>query len=179
MSETSATIPTDDIVHEEDGKVIIYKTFESKRVNDLLKGLRYAVPQYNTLKDAVKHLGEEELLSIVNSKIASLVVSKIKGWLGTKSDSEKKVLIETKVNATGKDSTVFSISEALAFKPGEREVSMKTQLARLAEMAKDGTLKGAALMAQFQAIMAKGGVTTNLGDADEDEDNDDADADND
>jgi hypothetical protein len=119
------------------------------------KGFKFAVKQFDSSAEAVEHIGEDNILALLNQQVASRIRAKVKnslpkGLTGGELESAKQRLAEKHT-----DGVLFSNEDADNWRPDQRELT-PTALFKLAKEAfKSGDhAKGAELLTQMQALMA-------------------------
>lgn len=105
-----------------------YKVVEEliTREGSLLKGFTWHRQEFDSASKAIEILGDETVRDIINDRVAQLTyiraVGGVKGQLTGDDEAAWKVQLE---NLFPTDKNIFSVEQAMQFKPGERELSPK------------------------------------------------------
>lgn len=107
------------------------------------KGLKYAYPRFTSIDSLVTAYEADKVLELVNQSIKARIATKVKNGKIPKNVSAEVAAAQLKAlrdaDSSGRG-LVFSIDEAKAYKPGEREPGVKDMLAEGIEKARAGEL---------------------------------------
>jgi hypothetical protein len=139
----------------------------------LTKGVRYCVPQFKpsaTAQEVFDALGKDStgqsvLIDILNSGMVGKVRTKVTNMLVRKDGAGKVDIKLTAQNikdilSKSKDNIVFSLDDAFAWNPGEREQTPQNAAKKLMDMISKGELDEEEGLARFRLIAAKARRTT-------------------
>ena len=107
------------------------------------KGLKYAFPKFKSVEALVAAYEADKVLELVNQSINARIATKVKNGKIPKNVSAEVAAAQLKALRDADPSgrgLVFSVDEAKAYKPGEREPGVKDLLAEGIEKARNGEL---------------------------------------
>ena len=124
----------------------------------LAKGLKYAYPRFPSVEVLAATYGADAILALVNSSIKARIATKVKNSKIPQNVSSQIMVaqLETlkKADPSGRG-LIFTIDEAKAYKPGEREPGLKDMIDNIMERMKAGEEIS---IEEFKAVMLKGAL---------------------
>lgn len=146
------------VLKEQDGVKVLLGQFEEGNI----KGLRYAYPQVDSGAAADAYYGAEVIAKLLNAVLKLKTVAKVKNnklsFGAGVTDIEQAQILGRMAAAVvdGQQGMVWSVEDALNFKPGERELGPKKQIQLKIDEAmaalKEGGLTPDKAQAIFQEI---------------------------
>lgn len=95
------------------------------REDSVFKGLVWHAPKFESVGAAMERYGEEVVLSVFNDKIEQLAYLRAVNGVKSRLSDDKTKWAEEVQALYPTDKIIFSVDDVRAFKPGEREQTLK------------------------------------------------------